>query len=167
MPSFVPSYTPGQRIEARCTRCKDTTGHVIVALIDGAVAKVECCACKSVHKYYPPENKNGAASAKPIRVKAGQERVAVAQKMAEKAPKEKLEKAAKTTIKQEQMEKEWERALALAPGQPIAYTIEVPLKEGLVVDHKVFGKGIVRVCTPPDKAEILFKDGIKPLRCKC
>lgn len=167
MPSSVPSYAPGQRIEARCTRCKDTTGHVIVALIDGVVAKVECCACKSVHKYYPPENKNNNTPTKAIRVKAGQERVAVAQKMTEKTTKEKQEKATKASLKQEQIEKEWGKALALAPGNPIMYNMDIVLKEGQVIEHKSFGKGVVQTCTPPDKAEILFKDGIKALRCKC
>ncbi len=167
MPSSVPTYAPGQRIEARCTRCKDTTGHVIVALIDGVVAKVECCACKSVHKYYPPENKNNSAPSKAIRVKAGQERTAVAQKLAEKPVKEKHEKASKASLKQEQVEKDWERAVTLAPGAPILYNMDIALKEGQVVEHKSFGKGVVQACTPPDKAEILFKDGIKALRCKC
>lgn len=45
---------PGDRIEARCTRCNDITGHVIVALVGGEIVKVECRACGSVHKYYPP-----------------------------------------------------------------------------------------------------------------
>ncbi|MFR6517800.1 MAG: hypothetical protein ACLUPV_00325 [Bilophila wadsworthia] len=39
---------PGDRIEARCTRCNDITGHVIVALVGGEIVKVEC-ACGSVH----------------------------------------------------------------------------------------------------------------------
>ena len=43
---------PGDRIEARCTRCNDITGHVIVALVGGEIVKVECRACGSVHKYY-------------------------------------------------------------------------------------------------------------------
>ena len=42
---------PGDRIEARCTRCNDITGHVIVALVGGEIVKVECRACGSVHKY--------------------------------------------------------------------------------------------------------------------
>ncbi len=45
---------PGDRIEARCTRCNDITGHVVVALVGGQIVKVECKACGSVHKYYPP-----------------------------------------------------------------------------------------------------------------
>ena len=32
---------PGDRIEARCTRCNDITGHVIVALVGGEIVKVE------------------------------------------------------------------------------------------------------------------------------
>lgn len=47
----------GERIEARCTRCKDLTGHIVVSMLNGEIAKVECCACGSVHKYYPPAKK--------------------------------------------------------------------------------------------------------------
>ena len=41
---------PGDRIEARCTRCNDITGHVIVALVGGEIVKVECRACGSEGK---------------------------------------------------------------------------------------------------------------------
>lgn len=56
----------GQRIEARCTRCKDLTGHIVVSMLNGEIAKVECCACSSVHKYYPPAKKKEEAAAKPV-----------------------------------------------------------------------------------------------------
>ena len=68
------SYSPGQRIEARCTRCRDITGHIIVVVLDGEVAKVECCACGSGHKYYPAENKARPVKERPLRVQSGQER---------------------------------------------------------------------------------------------
>lgn len=66
---------PGDRIEARCTRCNDITGHVIVALVGGEIVKVECRACGSVHKYYPPATPKEAKGKTAVcRVKAGETR---------------------------------------------------------------------------------------------
>ncbi|WP_300848037.1 hypothetical protein, partial [uncultured Bilophila sp.] len=66
---------PGDRIEARCTRCNDVTGHVIVALVGGEIVKVECRACGSVHKYYPPATPKAAKVKTAVcRVKAGETR---------------------------------------------------------------------------------------------
>ena len=66
---------PGDRIEARCTRCNDITGHVIVALVGGEIVKVECRACGSVHKYYPPAApKEAKGKTSVCRVKAGEAR---------------------------------------------------------------------------------------------
>ena len=65
----------GDRIEARCTRCNDITGHVIVALVGGEIVKVECRACGSVHKYYPPATPKEAKGKTAVcRVKAGETR---------------------------------------------------------------------------------------------
>lgn len=64
---------PGDRIEARCTRCNDITGHVIVALVGEEIVKVECRACGSVHKYCPsaaPKEAKGKTVV--CRVKAGE-----------------------------------------------------------------------------------------------
>ena len=83
------SLAPGQRIEARCTRCRDVTGHVIVALVDGQVAKVECCACGSVHKYYPPEAPAREAKSRAVRVQSGRERGEAVLAQARKEPKPK------------------------------------------------------------------------------
>lgn len=66
---------PGDRIEARCTRCNDITGHVIVALVGGEIVKVECRACGSVLKYYPPATPKEAKGKTAVcRVKAGETR---------------------------------------------------------------------------------------------
>ena len=68
------SFITGQIIEARCSRCRDVTGHVVMACLDGMPIKVECRACGSVHKYTAP----GAAPRRKVettvRVKAGHAR---------------------------------------------------------------------------------------------
>lgn len=148
---------PGDRIEARCTRCNDVTGHVIVALVGGVIIKVECCACGSVHKYYPPatakEKSAGstrstpktASGAKPKAAPRGQARAAQAAAAAESA---------------------WRTAIE-RPSAPAAktYSMTAPLVIGDTVEHPVFGLGSVRSIVPPNKAEILFRDGMRLLRC--
>lgn len=36
-----------------------------------------------------------------------------------------------------------------------------------LVDHPVFGTGAVLELLPPDKMDVMFKDGVKRLRCVC
>ncbi|MFI3272311.1 MAG: hypothetical protein R3Y11_09475 [Pseudomonadota bacterium] len=69
------ALTAGGRIETRCSRCDDVTGHVIVAMVDGEVVKVECRACGSVHKYRPAKPVKAKAQAPAVRhVRAGASR---------------------------------------------------------------------------------------------
>lgn len=169
------SLAPGQRIEARCTRCRDVTGHVIVALVEGEVAKVECCACGSVHKFYPAEKPAKRVTESPVRVQSGQERGEVVQEKARKTPRPKAEPKPKLPTKAEQhtarvrseLERQWREALARTPATPVPYSMSGAFGLGSLVDHPTFGIGIVLALTPPDKMEILFQEGIKALRCQC
>ncbi|HJA09283.1 MAG TPA: hypothetical protein H9962_08870 [Candidatus Mailhella merdigallinarum] len=169
------SLAPGQRIEARCTRCRDVTGHVIVALVDGQVAKVECCACGSVHKYYPPEAPAREAKSRAVRVQSGRERGEAVLAQARKEPKPKAPPKAKAPSRAEQqtarlqaeLERQWQDALARNPATPVPYSMNGTFALGGLVDHPTFGVGMVLALTPPDKMEILFREGVKALRCQC
>ena len=118
---------PGQRIEARCTRCRDVTGHVIVALVDDQVVKVECCACGSVHKYYPAEAPARLPKNQTLRVQSGKERGEAVLEHARKAPRPKSEPHPKAPSRAEQqearlhaeMERQWQNALSRNPGTPV------------------------------------------------
>lgn len=148
---------PGDRIEARCTRCNDVTGHVIVALVGGAIVKVECCACGSVHKYYPP------ASAKEAKAPAASgERKSASGTRPKAAPRGQARAAQAAAA----AESAWRTAIE-RPSAPAAkaYSMTTLLAAGDTVEHPVFGLGSVRVIVPPDKAEILFRDGMRLLRC--
>lgn len=167
----MPPLLPGQRIEARCTRCKDITGHIIVIMLEGKVAKVECCACHSIHKYYPPEGTVKPVKAKPVRVQSGQERQQVV--AAVKTPRPKVEKPARVSAPTkaaqhaEELAQQWAVAVNRFAGSPAPYAMDAAFRNGDFVDHKVFGVGQVLQVTPPDKMEILFREGMKTLRCKC
>lgn len=147
---------PGDRIEARCTRCNDVTGHVIVALVGGVVVKVECCACGSVHKYYPPATAKDAATGS---TRGSKSATASKTKAAPRGQARAAQAAAAT-------ESAWRTALE-RPSAPAAkpYSMTNALAVGDTVEHPVFGLGSVRSIVPPNKAEILFRDGMRLLRC--
>lgn len=44
----------GGPIEARCTKCRSITNHIIVALDKDVPVKVECNTCRRQHKYRSP-----------------------------------------------------------------------------------------------------------------
>lgn len=154
---------PGDRLEARCTRCNDVTGHIIVALVGGQVAKVECCACGSVHKYYPPRREKSVFESGVRRVRAGSDR-----REAMPASPARSKSAPRTERQAAAQEDAWRKALE-RPSAPAAraYALDVALTVGDVVDHPVFGVGVVDALSRPDKAHIVFREGIKTLRCSC
>ena len=157
---------PGDRIEARCTRCNDVTGHVIVALVGGQIIKVECCACGSVHKYYPPKGEKALAPDAARRVRPGADRKEVMAKSS--APRAAPRMGSRALAEAAALESAWRTAMERpsAPA-PRPYSLDISLQEGDIVEHKVFGLGSVRSVMRPDKAEILFREGIKVLRCVC
>ena len=166
---------PGQRVEARCTRCRDIMGHAVVALVDGRVIKVQCCICGSVHKYYPPEApaaQQQQQKERPVRVQPGRERAEAVQSRP-KQPRQAAPKAKKPDqagIRAQmrlQTERQWQDALARNPSHPVPYAMNGRFASGSLVDHSSFGTGVVLTLTPPDKMEILFQEGVKTLRCQC
>lgn len=144
---------PGDRIETSCTRCNDVTGHIIVALVGGKVVKVECCACGSVHKYHPPRQEalvgTNTVRRAPTSIPSGRGSSRAAQ--------------GSTAT-----EKAWRAALE-RPSAPQArpYAMDMTLSKGDIVDHPAFGLGSVHTTIRPDKAEILFRGGMRTLRCCC
>lgn len=161
------AFVAGQRIESRCTRCKDTTGHIVIVVLDSVPVKVECCACGSVHKYYSPEGKKKTQDTTPLRVRSNQSRneiVAEASKKnaptsATSAPKTKQTSSARSS------EDEWKSVLSKTYAKPKAYNMSVSLGVGESVDHSLFGVGIVQAIVGNDKASILFREGLKVLKC--
>lgn len=161
--------TAGGRIETTCSRCNDITGHVIVAMVDGVIIKVECQACGSVHKYREvrkPKLKSETSGVR--RVRSGESREAAVSLARSEAAK----KAAQTRANQRaQQEAEavmvaW-KSVIVSKGTRDArpYNMTEGYAVGDIVDHPVFGMGEVQSATRPDKMEVLFKEGVKVLRC--
>ncbi|MBE0618909.1 MAG: hypothetical protein IH608_13455 [Proteobacteria bacterium] len=134
----------GASIQSTCTKCRKTTRHLVVSVADGAAAKVECTICEGVHNYRSPRAK-------------GKEK--------ERAPsgesKRPSRSAASTAAAQE-----WETLVAAKdPGRAVAYRpmgVKMP-RAGELLNHTTFGLGLVRKVIQPNKADVLFRDGVKRL----
>ncbi len=165
------SFVTGQIIEARCSRCKDITGHVVMACLDGMPVKVECRACGSVHKYVAPEAQARPKVEKTVRVKAGHNRAEAvdATVRAEKraaAPRPSREQQ-QLARRAEENENRWNSLVAGRAATPVPYRMNGTFAVNTLVDHPVFGTGAVVELLPPDKMDVMFKEGVKRLRCVC
>ncbi|PLX94743.1 MAG: hypothetical protein C0619_02440 [Desulfuromonas sp.] len=130
------TLSAGDPVEARCTKCRKITNHIVIAMAETVPAKVECNVCSGQHKYRPP-----AAAKKP----------AVRRTVSQK-----------TSAKQE-----WE---ALRPkmdsDKAKDYSMEGSYKVNSLVNHPLFGLGVVQRNVGSQKMEVLFEIGLKTMRCK-
>jgi Zn ribbon nucleic-acid-binding protein len=132
-------FVAGDHIAAKCTKCKDTTNHTVVALVEGKVARVECNTCGGIHNYRP-----AAAKKTPARSRA----------------------AATKAAKINKIEVEWQEHIdAVDPATAVDYSMTMSAKPGLLLQHPSFGLGRIITTTKPNKMEVFFRDGVKILRC--
>jgi hypothetical protein len=141
----------GDHIEARCTRCREVTNHIVVALVEGRVARVQCNICDGIHNYYPPAEPR-TVTPRPAVVKPAP---------AAKAPR------ATARATQAAEREEWETATRNAEtGNVVPYAMDSSFRVGDLVRHPSFGLGTVKTLVPPGKVAILFEAGVKLLRCR-
>lgn len=126
----------GDPIETRCTKCRKKTAHTILSLAEGAPDKVECSLCNHPHKYRPPKTPTKSAPKKPV-------------------------------DRNREARKEW---AALRPDMNVAkatdYSMTAAYKVRALINHPVFGLGLVQRVVGSQKVEVLFEDGKKTMRCK-
>jgi hypothetical protein len=136
--------SPGDIVEARCTRCRTLTNHTIIALVETRIARVQCNTCGGTHNYHPAA---AAAPARPARQPAARP----ASKAAGRVSADLLA---------------WQQACSeVEVASAVPYAMDRPYKVGDLVAHPAFGVGIVTAVIPPNKGEILFQAGRKLLRC--
>ena len=139
----------GDNIEARCTRCRKVLNHTIVAMVGDRVVRVECNTCKGMHNYHPVvEAKTTAAGASKVRTEK------------EPAPRRaKKDPAAADREEWESLRPDMDRERA------VAYDMNGKFRLNNLVEHPVFGLGVVKRVVVPNKMEVLFEVGRKLLRC--
>ena len=156
---------PGDYITARCGKCDDITGHVVMIVVDGEILRVECKACGSVHKYRAQKTarlKKEATGYKHVR--AGQDRAKATETGQKTTSPSRAGAAPKTRTKHKAA---WEEAVfKLSHLEPQEYRMDTSFTVQTLVLHPTFGQGVVLTLHKPDKVDILFEEGVKTLRCK-
>ena len=124
----------GGDIDAMCTKCKMVLGHTILAMVGTKAARVRCNTCQGEHNYR-------AAAATP------------AKKRWEPAS----ERERKPVVTS------WEALLAAKDiTRARRYSAKEKFAHDEVVDHPVFGIGLVREIRG-DKMDVAFKADVKTL----
>ncbi len=127
----------GDDIDAWCTRCKLVLGHTILAMVETRAARVRCNTCQGEHNYK-------AAAAEP---KKGSWEPAV----------DRERRLAKPVVTS------WEALLARKDvTRARRYTVKERFEMDDVLDHPVFGIGLVQEVTG-DKMRVAFKADTKLL----
>lgn len=123
----------------QCNKCELMLAHTIVAKVDGEIKRVQCNTCKSLHNYRGGEK--SAAKKKEI----------VSRRTAMIAPQ--LTTAAKFMKEME--------GRSTTEAKP--YDQHQSYRAGDLLQHQVFGLGIVIQLAGATKVEVLFREGLKIL----
>ena len=139
----------GDTIEARCTRCRAVLNHTIVAMVGERVVRVECNTCRGMHNYHPLKEK----------ALPGEGRTSVLSSVRKEPVPRKSKKDPEAADREE-----W---LALHPQmrseRAIPYNMNGKYRINDLVEHPVFGLGVVKLLVVPNKIAVLFETGRKLL----
>jgi hypothetical protein len=151
-PMTIQTLSAGGIIEARCTRCREVLNHRIVAMVDGKVVRVECNTCNGTHNYHAPPT---VKEAKIRTVSKSGSRPGTAAPRASKRDPVEIERE-EWALQQPTFDQD--KAL------PYEMTGKYQIKR--LILHPTFGLGVVKAVIIPSKMQVLFKDGVKLLRCQ-
>ena len=126
----------GTDIDAYCTRCQLELAHVVVAMVQGRVARVQCKTCGTVHAYRRSEGPS------PRRTDAGPGGARRAS-------------AARSAYDELMQGKDISRAQRYKPTLRFA--------PGDVLHHPTFALGLVAKLLSDDKIEVVFADATRVL----
>lgn len=130
------TLSKGDPIEARCTKCRKNTSHTILTMAPEQPASVQCGTCNRQHAYRPP------TAARPPGTRRAVDPIIADGK-------------------------EWEKLRSgMNSAQATHYSMTTAFKVKSLMNHPVFGLGIVQRSVGPRKIEVLFEDGRKTMRCK-
>ena len=124
----------GRDVEASCRKCGEVW-HVVVALTDGHVAKVECKQCGARHRFRPVDGVRAGSGQGPRKVGSARARRKDAAPIVEADPSR--------------------------PRRPFRTSDTYEVGDRVV--HASFGEGVVQAVTGPQKVQVLFDAGAKTL----
>jgi hypothetical protein len=130
----------GKEVIAFCSKCKDSTTHVVEVIKNEKISRVMCKVCLSSHRFRTDEK--------------------------EETTEKKVRKTAKKAPPKTSQEKKWERIMAKtasANESPIEYKMQNSYKVLNVIQHHTFGVGVVREVYGTTKMAVVFQIGEKVL----
>lgn len=137
----------GDEVSSRCLKCKDVTNHTIVAMLEEKIAKVLCNVCKARHNYRPPVAEKVASDKK-------------------RAPRKPSLKAIDNSVREAKMAADFEKMMQSRDlAKALAYAMTDTFNKNDLLNHHVFGMGVVTKKIQHNRIEVLFKEGSKVLAC--
>jgi hypothetical protein len=146
----------GDDIDSRCLKCKNITNHTIVAMVGARVAKVQCNVCRGVHNYRPVTVEKKTAAPRRQGESAGQPAGSGVRPPAKTGRTAKELKAEALFL---------ERLGDRGARRATPYAMNAVFQENDLINHAVFGLGIVARKIAPNKIEVIFRDGSRILMC--
>ena len=132
-------YKAGDEVDSKCTKCKMVLAHTILAMVGTKIAKVRCNTCNGAHTYRPPPSASEASAAR----RRAEKKAIVAD----------AEKQRSTASEFEGIIKGVDATAAAA------YSASMGLELNQVIEHSIFGLGVVTELREGNKAHIAFRDG--------
>ncbi len=132
------SLKVGGDIDTHCNKCDLTLAHIIIAMASGKPVKVQCKTCKTVHAF-----RGGSTASKSKSPKSA----------AKGEPKKRA--VAQADYETMMQGKDVSRAKRYDP--------KTTFDDGEIVDHKLFGLGLVLKVLSDGKIDVLFREGAKVL----
>jgi hypothetical protein len=141
---------PGSTIVAYCRKCEADREHTVLEVDDGGkrIGKVRCKTCSEEHAFRRPKDPEARPKAK-----------------APKAPKPTRSQRAKAAAEQSQQEAWRQVESVVSAAEKTPYAMDRPLDKGDVIQHPVFGTGVVVAVLSTTKVEVLFADARRKLVC--
>ena len=124
------SLKTGGDVDSVCTKCQLELAHIIVAMVHGRVARVQCKTCRTVHAY-----KSAAKTTKST-----------------KAPRE---HAVRKHATSRSLYDDLIKGRDISRAEK--YKPSTVYEEGDVIDHPTFGVGLVTRALSDGKVEVLFQ----------
>lgn len=144
----------GKNVDSWCTRCKLMLAHTVEAISDGVPTRVHCNTCGAQHAYRPgPPGEKGAGTEK-----------AAGTKKAAKSSASPRRAAPRKSAKEPPGPADYARLLDRCDRSTSRrYEVSARFAPSQVLEHPVFGTGIVLAERVPDKIDVLFADGMRTL----
>ena len=133
----------GKDVDSWCTRCKLILAHTVESMISGKITRVHCNTCRSQHSYrpHPPGEQ-------PVESRAARP---AAQRTARVTPRATGADTYATLLS------------GRDTSSARAYTTQDRFAPNELIDHPIFGLGVVMMLKDRTKIDVMFREGVKTL----